>query len=303
MQYSIIEWIDIASMAEAGFENTFQFVFRGTAEAISIRRCLCVFGEGCDMSSGAERLRQFFAKNSRVALAFSGGVDSAYLLYAAVHSGAQVRAYYVKSAFQPQFELDDARRLATELGADMRVLAVDVLANPTVAANPADRCYHCKSVIFSTILRAATEDDFPLLMDGTNASDDAGDRPGMRALRELAVRSPLRECGLTKAEVRCLSKEAGLFTWNKPAYACLATRIPTSEAITPEALQKTEISENYLHALGFSGFRVRLYHDGARLQLPETQLPLLMEKRRQVLDELKKHYGSVLLDLEERNGQ
>lgn len=254
------------------------------------------------MSSGADRLKQFFAENPRAALAFSGGVDSAYLLYAAIHFGAQVRAYYVKSAFQPQFELDDAHRLAKELGADMRVLEVDVLANPTVAANPADRCYHCKTVIFSTILRAAREDGFALLMDGTNASDDAGDRPGMRALRELSVRSPLRECGLTKAEVRSLSKEAGLFTWDKPAYACLATRIPTGEAITPVALEKTEISENFLHALGFTDFRVRLFHGGARLQLPEDQLPLLMEKRRQVLDELKKHYGSVLLDLEVRNG-
>lgn len=250
----------------------------------------------------SNQLSQFFAENPRVALAFSGGVDSAYLLYAAIHAGAQVRAYYVKSAFQPQFELDDAHRLAKELGADMRILELDVLSNPTIAANSADRCYHCKTMIFSSIIRAAREDGFTVLMDGTNASDDAGDRPGMRALRELKVRSPLRECGLTKAEIRALSKEAGLFTWNKPAYACLATRIPASEAITSGALERTELSENFLHALGFSDFRVRLFHGGARLQIPENQFPLLIQKRQTILDELKKHYGSVLLDLEVRNG-
>ena len=253
------------------------------------------------MKNTNNQLSQFFAENPRVALAFSGGVDSAYLLYAAIHFGAQVRAYYVKSAFQPQFELDDARRLVKELGADIRELELDVLSNPTVAANPADRCYHCKTMIFSTILCAAREDGFTVLMDGTNASDDAGDRPGMRALRELEVRSPLRECALTKAEIRELSKEAGLFTWNKPAYACLATRIPTGEVITSASLQRTEAAEDFLHGLGFSDFRVRLFHGGARLQMPENHLPLLMEKRQEILNELKKHYGSVLLDLEVRN--
>ena len=174
-------------------------------------------------------LQQFFKENPRVAIAFSGGVDSSYLLYAALRYGARVRAYYVNSAFQPRFELEDARRLAGDLHADLR----DVLSSPTVTANPPDRCYHCKRVIFRTIAAAAVEDGFPVLLDGTNASDDAGDRPGMRALRELSVRSPLRECGLTKDEIRRLSREAGLFTWDKPAYACLATRIPTGQPITP----------------------------------------------------------------------
>ena len=177
-------------------------------------------------------LQEFFAENPRVAIAFSGGADSSYLLYAALHYGARARAYYVNSAFQPAFELEDARRLAGELNADMKVLPVDVLASETVTANPPDRCYHCKQVIFRTILAAAEADGFPVLLDGTNASDDAGDRPGMRALRELAVRSPLRECGLTKRDVRMLSRDAGLFTWDKPAYACLATRIPTGQPIT-----------------------------------------------------------------------
>lgn len=245
-------------------------------------------------------LREFFQKNPKAALAFSGGVDSAYLLYAALSCGAQVRAYYVKSAFQPQFELDDAMQLAAELGADMRVLDVDILRNPQITANPADRCYYCKRSIFKSIIKASAEDGFAILMDGTNASDDVGDRPGMRALRELAVRSPLRECGLTKAEVRQLSKDAGLFTWDKPAYACLATRISTGEEITKEKLWRTEQAEDYLFSTGFTDFRVRMAGNTARIQMPEYQFPLLLSRRQNILNEFKKYYSSVLLDLEVR---
>lgn len=245
-------------------------------------------------------LSEFFQMYPKVAIAFSGGVDSAYLLYAALSCGAQVRAYYVKSAFQPQFELEDAQRLAKELNADMRVLQVDILANQHVASNPADRCYYCKREIFTAIFDAAVEDGFSVLIDGTNASDDAGDRPGMRALREMSVRSPLRECGLTKDEVRLRSKEAGLFTWDKPAYACLATRVSAGVAITEEMLQKTEAAEDFLSSTGFSDFRVRMMGKAARLQLPEAQLPLLLEKRQAVVSELRKSYSAVLLDLEVR---
>lgn len=245
-------------------------------------------------------LTEFFHENQKAAIAFSGGVDSAYLLYAALQSGADVRAYYVKSAFQPQFELDDARRLAETLSADMRVLDVDILADETVAANPPDRCYHCKRRIFSAIASAAAADGYTLLLDGTNASDDAGDRPGMRALRELSVRSPLRECGLTKPEIRQLSREAGLFTWDKPAYACLATRVPAGERLTAEKLENTERAEDFLFSLGFTDFRVRLFNGAARLQLPAEQLPRLLERRAEILSELKKTYSAVVLDLEVR---
>lgn len=245
-------------------------------------------------------LTEFFHENQKAAIAFSGGVDSAYLLYAALQSGADVRAYYVKSAFQPQFELDDARRLAETLSADMRVLDVDILADETVAANPSDRCYHCKRRIFSAIASAAAADGYTLLLDGTNASDDAGDRPGMRALRELSVRSPLRECGLTKPEIRRLSREAGLFTWDKPAYACLATRVPAGERLTTEKLENTERAEDFLFSLGFTDFRVRLFNGAARLQLPAEQLPRLLERRAEILSELKKTYSAVVLDLEVR---
>ena len=245
-------------------------------------------------------LEEFFTQNPRPALAFSGGVDSAYLLYAAHRAGAEVRAYYVSSAFQPQFELEDAKRLAGSLSVPLTVLSVDILSNRTVTANPSERCYHCKRAIFSAILAAAKADGYAPVLDGTNASDQVSDRPGMRALRELGVRSPLRECGLTKPEVRRLSREAGLFTWDKPAYACLATRIPTGTAITRANLERTERAERFLAGLGFTDFRVRLLGDAAKLQLPASQLSALLAQRETILRELKKDYSDVLLDLEVR---
>ena len=245
-------------------------------------------------------LQDFFTLHPKSAVAFSGGVDSAYLLYAARSWGADVRAYYVKSEFQPEFEYLDALRLAAELDVDLKVLPLNILRVPYVAENPSDRCYHCKKAIFSAILKAAEEDGYTILLDGTNSSDDVNDRPGMRALKELSVLSPLRECGLTKEHIRQLSRENGLFTWNKPAYACLATRIPTGEKITEDKLSATENAENYLFSLGFRDFRVRSTDGHASLQIPEAQLGLLLEKRPLILAELKAHYETVSLDLEVR---
>lgn len=245
-------------------------------------------------------LSEFFFENKKAALAFSGGVDSAYLLYAAKAAGADVRAYYVKSAFQPRFELEDAERLAGQLGTELRILEADVLASGDVAANPPERCYHCKKLLFKTIAKAAERDGYVILLDGTNASDEEGDRPGMRALKELSVRSPLRECGLTKDKIRELSKAAGLFTWDKPAYACLATRVSTGEPITREKLAATEAAENYLFSLGFRDFRVRLFGESARLQLPAAQMERALAKREEIVKELKQYYWAVLLDLEAR---
>ena len=245
-------------------------------------------------------LRDFFQECPKVALGFSGGVDSAYLLYAALDHGAQVRPYFIKTAFQPQFELEDARRLCAQLGVELTVLELDVLQIPGVVENPPDRCYHCKRALFGRLRQQAQADGYTVLIDGTNASDDAGDRPGMRALGELSVRSPLRECGITKAQVRALSKEAGLFTWDKPAYACLATRVPTGEAITPETLRKVEAAEEALFSLGYSDLRVRVFHGAARLQLPGQQLEQAAKKREAISQALAPWFDTVLLDLKER---
>lgn len=246
-------------------------------------------------------LEGFFAENSRVALAFSGGVDSAYLLYAAMKAGADITAYYVRTAFQPQFELDDAMRLARELSARLKILDADVLSSSEVSSNPPDRCYHCKAIIMGAISRAAKVDGYPVIIDGTNASDDLSDRPGVRALREYGIHSPLRECSIGKEEIRRRSREAGLFTWDKPAYACLATRIPTGEKIDAEKLRITEEAEDFLHSIGFSDFRVRMLDGKARIQLQSGQFPLLIENREKILSTLGKLYGAVLLDLEARN--
>lgn len=245
-------------------------------------------------------LLAFFKENPKAALGFSGGVDSSYLLYAGVQAGADIHPYYIKTAFQPQFELDDAERLCAQLGVPLTVLELDILKNEAVTANPPDRCYHCKTALFGALSAQALADGYTLLLDGTNASDDAGDRPGMRALKELHVCSPLRECGLTKAEIRRLSREAGLFIWDKPAYACLATRIPSGDAITAEKLLATERAEAFLFSLGLTDFRVRDYRGAARLQFPEAQLNAVLAHRAEILQELKKDYPAVLLDLEVR---
>lgn len=248
-------------------------------------------------------LKEFFAHNPKAAIAFSGGVDSAYLLYAAIEYGADVKAYYVKSPFQPTFEMEDAKRLAAELCAKMEIIELDVLENERIAANPRERCYHCKRAILSAIIEKAAADGYSLLLDGSNASDDAADRPGMKALAELSVRSPLRDCGLTKSEIRKLSKDAGLFTHDKPAYACLATRIPTGEAITKEKLEATERAEEYLSSLGFKNFRVRLFNGSARLQFTKEDMPKAVAQAEKINHELKKYYASVMLDLEARDEQ
>ena len=247
-----------------------------------------------------ESLRAFFGAHPRLALAFSGGTDSAYLLWAAKKCGCDVAAYCAKTAFQPEFELDDARRLADSIGAKLEFVPLDVLADDAVRLNPPDRCYLCKRRIFTALIARAHEDGYDRIIDGTNASDDAGDRPGMRALRELGVLSPLRQCGVTKAQVREYSRQAGLFTWNKPAYACLATRVPTGTAIDADTLKRVESAESALFRLGFSDLRVRVFHGVARLQLPADQLPTAVARRDAIRAALAPWFDAVLLDLKER---
>lgn len=246
-------------------------------------------------------LEEFFRSVPKAALAFSGGTDSAFLMWAAKHYGCDLKAYYVNTAFQPEFELEDARRLSEELSVPMKIVEKDILAVPEAAENGPRRCYYCKQAIFTALWEAARADGYTVLLDGTNASDNAADRPGMQALRELSVRSPLRECGITKPEIRRLSQEAGLFTWKKPAYACLATRIPAGTRIVDEDLKRVESAENMLAGLGFRDFRVRMYHGGARLQVTEEQLALALEKRLEIVSGLRELFPAVMLDMEPRS--
>ncbi len=245
-------------------------------------------------------LSSFFRENPRVAIAFSGGADSAYLLYAAVCHARTLCAYYVKTAFQPEFELRDAQRLAEQLSVDLRILEFPVLQDEQIAKNDKKRCYFCKRRIFSAIMEAAKNDGFDLLLDGTNADDREDDRPGFRAIAEFGVRSPLRECGLRKADIRRLSRDAGLFTHDKPAYACLATRIAVDEEITLEKLRQTEQAEGYLHALGFHDFRVRQKNGTARLQFTKNDMPLFQQYKSNILATLGQLYHELLPEPEER---
>ncbi|MCL1792874.1 MAG: ATP-dependent sacrificial sulfur transferase LarE [Oscillospiraceae bacterium] len=245
-------------------------------------------------------LEQFFKENPSVLLGFSGGADSSYLLYAGCKCNAKIKACYVKTEFQPEFELSDAYRLAKQVGAEVNVLELGVLDKEHIASNPPERCYHCKTAIFGALCQKAREENIPVVIDGTNASDDANDRLGTKALSELRVRSPLRECGITKSEVRRLSKEAGLFTWDKPAYACLATRIPVGHPIDGELLKRVEEAENALSALGFVDFRVRVMGEAARLQFPSGQIDEAARKKADLVKAVKPHFRAVLLDLEGR---
>lgn len=246
-------------------------------------------------------LQEYFNANPKGALALSGGVDSAYLLHCAQAAGAQVQPYFAETQFQPAFERRDAAQLCSGLGLPLKVLALDVLADAQVRRNPPERCYYCKRKIFSAIAAAAAQDGYRLLWDGTNASDAVMDRPGMRALQELQVQSPLRLCGLTKAQIRAGAKAAGLPVWDKPAYACLATRVQPGMRITAENLARIERAEQALFTLGFRDFRVRQRGDTALLQLPQAQLPRALEQRKVLLQTLRAEFSAAVLDLEARD--
>ncbi len=246
------------------------------------------------------RLLDWFRQHPKVALAFSGGCDSTLLLHAAQEAGVDCRAYLVTSQFLARHEHDEALALAAALGAQVSVLDCDILALPDVHRNPPDRCYHCKKALFGQLMATARKDGYVCVIDGSNASDSPADRPGMRALEEMGVQSPLRECGLDKEGIRELSRKAGLATWDKPATACLATRITTGTAITEQDLRRVEKAEDCLRSQGFSDFRVRLWHDAARIQLPATQMPRACALHETLCWQLKDTFDAVLLDMQSR---
>lgn len=248
-----------------------------------------------------ESLRHFFAEHSKIALAFSGGTDSSYLLWAGRECGCDIKPFFMKTLFQPDFELMDAARLAEELDLKLTVLELDILSDETIRSNPANRCYYCKRRIFTALQERAALAGYETVIDGTNASDDVNDRPGMKAILELHILSPLRMCGITKADVRHFSSEAGLFTAAKPSYACLATRISSGIPIEANDLQKIESSEAILQEMGYSDVRIRLFHGCARIQLPEQYFIRAIEEREIITEALKNDFNGILLDFIPRN--
>lgn len=246
-------------------------------------------------------LVEYLTSLGNIAVALSGGVDSSYLAYAAKQSGIPCKAYTVKSQFVPQFELNDAKKIAEFIDIPLEIIDIDVLAHDDVTSNPDNRCYYCKHHVFTTIGEYAKRDGFTVVCDGTNASDDIDDRPGMRAIAELSVKSPLRDCGLTKSMIRKLAQQANLFTWNKPSYACLATRFQAGQRITSHDLEHIELAEKYLFSLDLSDFRVRLIGNNAKIQVPENQIAIVIKNRIEILTYLKSMFDDVVLDLEVRS--
>lgn len=249
------------------------------------------------------QLKTIIRALERVLVAFSGGTDSSYLLSVCLDllGPERVLAATIDSPLTPRSELAAAKELAQELGARHQIVPWDDLAIPMIASNPPDRCYHCKHSRFTALREIAQEKGFTHLVHGENLEDAADYRPGAQAASELAVRAPLLEAGLTKAEIRSLSRQRGLSNWNLPARACLASRFPYGTQLTAENLARVEAAEDLIHqSLGLRQFRVRDHHPVARLEVEPEHITLLAspEVREQIvtrLQELGYHY--VTLDL------
>lgn len=237
---------------------------------------------------------------SHIGVAFSGGVDSTFLVRAALelYGKDKVTAFTVKSPYIPQWEVDEALELTKNLGVRHEVIHLGV--PEVVRDNPEDRCYQCKHIVFSEIIKAAEKAGCDVLCDGTNFDDTKDYRPGLRALDELGVLSPLKEAKLTKAEIRLASKALNLDTWDKPPYACLLTRMPYGMTVTDTNLRQIEMGEKYLMTKGFRGVRLRHHGDIARIEIAKEEMhrALSLELFEEVTKDIKAlGFSFVTLDL------
>jgi pyridinium-3,5-biscarboxylic acid mononucleotide sulfurtransferase len=248
------------------------------------------------------KLEGWFAEHRSVMAAYSGGVDSALLVAvgqtAMKKNGGRLLACIGTSPSYPERELQGALEVARQVGAEVRIVKTEEHLDPNYAANPGNRCYFCKSELYTRLKTIAAAEGIALIVDGNNASDVGEDRPGWLAGRERGIRSPLAELGITKDEVRALAKEMGLTVWDKPAMPCTSSRVPHGTAIVPGLLKQIEEAEGALLAMGFKELRVRHHGEIARIELRAEDLPRAMEMREKIVGAVKAAgYKFVTLDL------